>query len=340
MGVNLFSLLNLFDLSPEPQMRRMADDMLCVLLADLAADSAFGGVWAAQARIYQSNIFQPDSTGGSVAFNLLMGIGEPESLKPGIVGDFVATTAWRPPEWIPDMARDLDPPMLNRERHRKKSNVFYKCHSMFWKPPEELWRESRSELWLPEDIHEVGLRTERCGEYIVSAAFTPDEDYFGKDSSQATIWFSCLEGRVPVFVNHPQEKNEKSDRKWYWAGNASIPRCLLFNGTVVALFDNSVYSSPDAADFTHAWFPTDRMDEAFRRDEWFLGRVGKAYAALRACGSGNAEMTSGGRWKDREIRIPGPGSAWIGVYGSARADGGFNEFTERVCAMKVNLSPV
>ena len=65
--------------------------------------------------------------------NLLMGLGEADGPAPGHIGDFVATTAWRPPEWLVRLALALEPSMVNRERHRQPGKLHYTCHSIFWK---------------------------------------------------------------------------------------------------------------------------------------------------------------------------------------------------------------
>ncbi len=48
MGVNLRSLLNLVDLADEQDIRGLATLSFTQMMADLAPDSAYGGVWSAQ----------------------------------------------------------------------------------------------------------------------------------------------------------------------------------------------------------------------------------------------------------------------------------------------------
>ncbi len=333
MGINLLSLLNLYDLADDPAIRRLADDALTLMMADLAADSAHGGIWSAQARLYESQLFDADNQGGATPLNLLMGLGAETGPAPGHIGDFVATTAWRPPEWLVRLARDLEPSMVNRERHRQPGKLHYTCHSIFWKPPRELWQSPWSDTWCPEDYSEVFLQSERCPEYLVSAAFFPDDGQ-RRHTAQSMLWMSCLNGRIPIFVNQPA-----TDKARFWAGNAVPPRCFLADGVMVALFDSTPESHPDAADFTHAWFPTDAMEETTCLGEWFLGRAGKAYVALRGCGAEPAALMTGGEWAGREIRLPGRTAAWIGVYGNAHRDGDFASFVQRVRAGHVRFEP-
>ncbi len=99
-------------------------------------------------------------------------------------------------------------------------------------PPRELWQSPLSEHWCPEDFSEVAVHTERCPEYLVSAAFFPDGGRH-RHTAQSMLWMSCLNGRIPVFVNQPATATTR-----FWAGNAVAPRCFLAGGVMVALFDS------------------------------------------------------------------------------------------------------
>jgi hypothetical protein len=80
MGVTLLGLLNLVDLADEPVIRRLAADATTQLLADLAADSLAGGVWGAQARIYQKQLFDKNAQNVAPALSILLGASDPAEL--------------------------------------------------------------------------------------------------------------------------------------------------------------------------------------------------------------------------------------------------------------------
>lgn len=332
MGINLLSLLNLYDFCDHPSMRRMAGDGLTLMMADVAADSAWGGIWSAQARIYEPQLFSAPVQGAAAPLMLLMGDDRVPLPAPGMAGDFVATTRWRPDPWLIRLARELDPPMRNRERHRQPGKLRYTCHSIFWKPPVELWQAPWNTNWAPEEVTEICIDTERCPEYLVSAAYDPEPRADGPAGGQSVMWMSCLAGNVPIFVNQPP-----GDKDRFWAGNTVKPRCHLQDGIVGAVFhaDRAVHAAADP--FTHAYFPTPQMEETVRMDNWFLGKVGNAYIALRGCGKEQARQITQGIWAGKEIRLPGCCAAWVGVYGSARQDGSFTAFSRRVAAVQVGF---
>lgn len=336
MGVDLLSLLNLVDLAEDDDIRELARASFTQMLADLAADSAYGGVWSAQARIYEPQLFSASEQGLAGVNAMLLSYGDIQQVPATYFNDFVATTTYRAPDWLVGLATDLSKPMVNQERHREEKGVRYACHSAFWKPPEELWRDRFVQSWYPEDVFEFDIRTERRSEYIVSAAITSADFPLNHSFAQSMIWLSCLKGRVQVFTTQPRvDATDQRGRNVYWAGTTVMPRCYVQDGVLAAVYHSTAATKPNAADFTHAYFPTPDFDEWQQHGAWFVGRVDDAYVGLLA--PQGAMLATEGEWAGRDLRAPGRTAAWVAVYGSEAQDGDFESFMERCRQVKASF---
>ena len=308
MGINLLSLLNLVDLAAEPAIRQLATDATTKLLADLAADSAYGGVWGAQARLYEPQCFERSAQNVAPALTLLLGAGDPADLPArAIWNDEIATTSYRAPDWLCRLACDLDTPLVNLERHRNDGDIYYKAKSRFWRPPFELTNESCRQKLCPEALTETPIRTERRAEYIVSAAIFAEGDNISIWARQAMVWQSCLRGRLAIFTTQPAA-GAADHRTPYWAGTAVAPRCCLQDGVLAAVY-HSQSGDTRSGDFTHAYFPTGQFDEWSRQGDWFFGRCQDAFVGL--LGPQGSSLTGEGQWAGKEIKAPGRTAASI-----------------------------
>lgn len=324
-SVNAMSLLNLADFAAEEEIRRLAADAMTQMLADLAADSIHGGVWGAQRRLYEHDLFRWSGQSISPAFAILLGAGDPEKLGPASTADFVATTSYRAPDWLCSLACDVSKPMINLERHREERGHYYTCHSIFWKPPAELIEEKYRTVWHAEGIYSLAVRTERRAEYIVSAMTPVERQATRHEFAQSMVWLSSLRGKATIFTTHPYRPGVDRGDERYWAGTAVMPMCHLSHGVLAA-----VYAAGDrdgAADFSHAHFPTQTLSQWHSRDRWYFGRMEDAFVAI--CAPPGAEMTAEGKWAGREIKAPGRSSAWLAMYGCRQQDGDFESFCRR-----------
>jgi hypothetical protein len=332
MGINLMSLLNLADFAQDPVIRRLATDATTKLLADLAADSLYGGVWGAQARAYEPQVFRGYDQPAATALVMLLGAGDPaQLLVTGGVGEIVATTSYSPPAWLCRLASDPAAPLLNEERHRGEGDLFYTCRSAFWRPPYELTNEEARQQFAPESLSDAAIRTERTKDYLVSASILPLSHR--KIDEQALYWMGSLRGVVSILVTQPFKPGVPRGEERYWAGISCVPRCFLHDGAVAAVYS----AGPNSAEFTHAHFPTPDLDEWFQRGRWFFGRSQEAYVAFRA--PDGATLTASGRWAGREILAPGSNAAWLTVFGSKTRDGDFSGFAARCEALPVTEAP-
>ena len=318
MGVNLESLLNLVDCSADSDIRNLAYQAVTKLLADIAADSLEGGIWGAQARTYESNVFKTSGQSAAGALSMLLGAGDSETPSAsGGTMEYYATTSYRPPCWLCDLSRDAETPLVNEERHRGEEDLFYSCRSAFWLPPFELTNPEAMMAFAPDSFHDTPVRTERTAGTIVSAVLGNTRDKLG---AQALYWMGSLRGRLSIFTTQPFAKGVELAEDRYWAGTSSVPICYLRDGVLAAVYKGGVKS----AGFTHAHFPTSDMSEWTHRGGWFFGRLDDAYVGIRPPTGG--ELESEGKWAGRDIIAPGLDAVWIVVFGSKSRHDSYPDF--------------
>ena len=86
-----------------------------------------------------------------------------------------------------------------------------------------------------------------------------------------------------LWVNHPGELRVwGGGRPSYWAGNGIVPRVAQHENVALIVFDLDRHAHP--IDFTHAFCPTEILDEAVEEAHWIFARAGSGYAALFASG--------------------------------------------------------
>lgn len=318
MGVNLESLLNLVDCATDREIKQLADQAVTKLLADLAADSLEGGIWGAQARAYEANVFSASGQSAAGALSMLLGAGDSETPSAsGGTMEYYATTAYRPPRWLCDLASDSRTPLVNEERHRGENDLFYSCRSVFWLPPFELTDSDAMLAFAPNSFHDTPIRTERTAETIVSSVLGKNGDKLG---AQALYWMGSLRGRFSIFTTQPFSEEVELSGDRYWAGTSSVPNCYLRDGVLAAVYKGG----PKSAETTHAHFPTSEMSEWTQSEGWFFGKLDDAYVGLLP--PAGAELASEGKWAGRDLLAPGRDAVWIVVFGSKSRHGEFRDF--------------
>ena len=329
MPINLSSLLNLVDFAAEPEVSRLAGDAATKLLADVAADSAGGVIWAAQARIYQEQLFEGGQSLAGV-MDLLLG---DETTTPRLddADHPAATTRYRAPAWLAVLADDRQTPLIHKERHRVEQGIYYDCRSTFWRPPVELIREDERQRLYPHQLQQHVIHTERRPQYLASAMLLPPANS-RTHAHQMLSWMGSLKARVPLFAVQRLGVLPEPESESYWMGKfkTAIPRCYLQDGVLAAVYR----VPPEGGEVIHAYFPTGDFDEFIAEDGWHFGRVEDAYVAMLP--PAGAELTSDGPWAGREIKAGSTSSAWVCVFGCEQADGSFGRFLKRCRAIAVD----
>ncbi|GAB3623015.1 hypothetical protein GCM10027418_10970 [Mariniluteicoccus endophyticus] len=144
----------------------------------------------------------------------------------------------------------------------------------------------------------------------------------GLPGLQEHVWGATLGPECQVFVTHaPNTSYSPSARPNTWAGNRELPRVRQHHEVLLALYR---LRDGDPMGFTHAWFPTSRLDEWTLSGPWAVGRRGDGYVAI-AC-AGGVDLTQAGPDARHELRPRGDGRAWVCVVGDAPTHGDLATF--------------
>ena len=112
----------------------------------------------------------------------------------------------------------------------------------------------------------------------------------GEFGDQQHLWQVTLPRDVVVFATHPAELAGTSHRNQTpsaWVGNAVNPDIGQELNHLVALYDTSARSGFGEGKRIHAshlYLPRSSFDESRLGPNWFVGRIGDAYLALRSLG--------------------------------------------------------
>lgn len=173
-------------------------------------------------------------------------------------------------------------------------------------------------------IQRADTLTRRTAHYMLSTAQQYHPGAFG---DQQHIWQATLKGGVSVFTTHPAaaffEDNARNFSPSYWVGNGINPHANQHGNAVLCLYDlrqRRGMMEKARPLFTHAWFPTDRMDEHLIQGRQALGRRGDAYIALLSL----HELEQGG---ESELIQRGKVTGWAALLGSREEQGSYGAFT-------------
>jgi hypothetical protein len=178
-------------------------------------------------------------------------------------------------------------------------------------------------------IQRANTYTWKTPDYMLASAQAYHPGSFG---DQQHLWNAVLSREVSVFVTHPAKplsaEGALSLSPGYWVGGGRLPHVAQDRNVVLNLFDipeEPGFMEGTVQDFTHAHFPRERFDEVVLEGRYAFGRAGTSYAALIAR---NPLHYSEGMSDD--LVQPGRESYWVFEAGSARDDGSFAGFMQRV----------
>lgn len=156
----------------------------------------------------------------------------------------------------------------------------------------------------------------------------------GDYADQQHIFGVNMKDHFSVFHNHPaREKESKASSPNYWVGYGHFPHSVQDKNVNL-----SIYSIPrkkgimESAllDYTRAWFPSEKFDEAFITGNYAFGKKGDTYIAMITSDSLKFRDAA----KD-DIILPGKKSFWITEVSSASEDESFEIFQQRIRKNKV-----
>ncbi len=324
-NVNLLSLFNLFDFATDEQISKGAQAVIDLFLLDEALDCYEKAMSGAARRGYGCYRMDTHISPSRPLCYLMFGDDDPLGhwlpMAPHFIGGVLcaATSRYRPPEAIVQIARD-----------RKRTFIHQAAHRVgLWpeqgKPSDAVVEEDRiskhsfrSPGGLLSVMNSVPSNS-RYTEVVASLTMGAHALCFINQPSLIYNWspvdsdtfdavlerYASGEQGQPHWTwvpgNQPPGCLESDYRPGYWQGHQSGPRSFG-HGALAAM----VYrlDPADQFQFIHAWLPRQRFDEVDQtEDNWLILRVGEHWAGLWA--SSPWQWTREGIWKDHEVRAEG-----------------------------------
>ena len=281
-------LLAIHDYAPDAELRRLARDMLDLLLLDAAVDSLGAMHCGAHGRIYAPHALD-HSTENSWPLNFLyFGNLAPVRLDGGGTLVDALVSGYRPGKIVLDVALNRRKPYENRERKHLHNVADVK-------PARPLGGSIRKYTWwTPEYVMGCVQKQDpypaRCrGRW-----------YAHHEQHQWDLSFATGP-RARLFTHHPGKSGPEHG---YWTGDIRCGCGHFFQNrtALVALYE---IPGDQPCQLIHAYVPRSEFDEVVEEGGWIFVRAGRACAALR--------MLGGHRWS-RDMKWTGD-PAWKRVMG-------------------------
>ena len=294
-SIDLASLYNLHDFARDAGVREASRMMIDLILADMAADTFRGNHASASGRTYAPPRQDMGLSCARTLQYLLYGTGDTHANIGCMSAIFQATSSYRPPQCIVDIATD-DADCVNKERHRTYHPGGGEAHY-----------------------------TKRTPDYMLSCTqcLRKPRGYTEQ------IWQATLSERAVVFSNHPGSPRETS-RPGYWQGNGCLPWAFQNRNALVCLYQ----IDPDHdLPFIHIWFPKSEFDEVVERGGWVFARKRDGYLGLKPLEA--YQWTTDGQWAGKEIRSPGCRNGVVCEAGKASDYPSFDAFCRDLLDNKI-----
>ncbi|MCK4607823.1 MAG: hypothetical protein KAU35_11045 [candidate division Zixibacteria bacterium] len=284
---DLECLFGLYDYAPSPKLRRLAEMMITVLLADMAVDSLEGMYCGPHGRIYEAHALDHRNEPSFPLQYLYFGdvpqdwLGDRGTLVDALVSDY------RPPDILLRIATRRRKPYENLERKH--------LHNTSDVLPSQPFAGSirKYTYWTP---HYVLGCVQRQDPY---PADCPGRWYSHHEQHE---WDLTIAGhpRTRIFTHHP---GKKGNEHGYWTGDLSCG-CGYFlqhRNILLALYD---IPPGEPYQYIHAYVPREAFDGILERDGLLVLRKNKVLVGLRLLGG--YTWTTSGPYRDKEVISHGP----------------------------------
>jgi hypothetical protein len=178
-------------------------------------------------------------------------------------------------------------------------------------------------------IQRANTYTYKTPDYMVASAQAYHPGTYG---DQQHLWNAALSNLVSIFVMHPakplSDKSALSGSPGYWVGAGRFPHVVQDTNVVLNIYDLPTepgFMETSVEGFTHAHFPSERLDQVILEDNYAFGRVGDSYAAFVAT---NPLSYAAGSSDD--LIQQGRNTFWVFEAGSKTRDGSFADFSQRI----------
>jgi hypothetical protein len=290
-------LLNVYDfaISEDYKLRQMAGALLDVMLFNLAADGFRGVFGTTHGRSYGLYCKYADFDDTASTAWLLWAQGALVGGPFGIAAVSLATSTYRPPEVLYDIANDREQTVYSRQRAGVLPGSEQSAHFAVFRTP---------------DYTLSAVQDHRRGEY----------------ESSTHVAQITLPNKAAIFWSCPQTSGEGAGlRPDYWSGNTTLPRAVQHRN-VLALH----WRLTDFAWMTHCLFEQGRFDEVRQTGGWVFARAEDAYVALWA--HGGLRLGTVGQYAGRELLCDARVTTWLAECGRAADWGSFDAFVQAILA--------
>lgn len=288
-------LLNVYDFAiyEDYMLRQMAGGVLDYMFFNLAADSYQGNFGTTHGRSYGINIKYPDLEGTTASCWMAFGVGSLTKHTGGMSPVSLATSAYRVPKILSDIATDNTAVIESFVRQGILNTSAPHADFCVYRTP---------------DYMLSGLQDHRVGEFESSTH--PAHVTMG---NKTAIFWSC-----------PHTSGEGSGlRPDYWSGNTTLPRVIQFRNVLALTYHLTPYNW-----MSHCFFEQPRFDEVRFAGNWVFGRVNDGYVAIYS----EHGLTVGeeGQYAGRELQCAAPENTWLVECGRKADWGSFDAFVSAI----------
>lgn len=307
-------LINLYDFSPDSEIKELAKLNLDMLTLGMALNSVNGIYGGPQGRGAVLSRFDHSDTNVYAVNYLYFGNCEPKHTSMVVFYG----TSYRPHPLIVSLANAVRPPYINRERKH--------LHNVVDSVPYE-----------PLD-GSIRKYTFVNPEYILGCVQFQDDypdNHAGawyKNHSQHQWDLSFVgDTSLRVFAGHPISAADEAHGS-YWAG--SDGHFFQHRNALIALYDVAAEMEHQ---FIHAYFPRERFDQVLEKNGWLFGRYGDVAVGLK--------MSNPYRWveegKYADMEVISDGSKHSVVCEVRKLDGqSFEDFADELINNKIVFDDV
>lgn len=369
--VEVLLLANLYDFAEDRAIREKAGMVLDLLLFDVALNNYKGFLGSSSGRTYAHSLIN-GAHNTSPLTKLVFGVGTYD--RPEVMGPVaLATSTYRCPKIIQDIAVDYETPLLNRQRvsinveDAAAYGISYdnelECH-IFW--------------GMQEFIHPLAIRmSKQISEKYDVWPYRNYDEYIKKYEAEAARYgkvmnthldrFALSEANIetyrtpdymlscaldyrkgaPGYQQHVWQAtlgnkalvytNHPGGKNLRWSPNYWAGNEILPRAAQYKNVVVCIYNIPDDQknDFSHAYFPVKAFDEVHLAGSWIFGRKGDGYVALYS--TNPTELKADDRGEVCDVFAKGRRNIWICETGSKVRWGDFSRFIEAVTSASVRI---
>jgi hypothetical protein len=306
--VCIMALTNVYDFAPyeDHKLRMLAGMVLDYMFFNLAADSFRGAFVTTHGRTYTGDIKHADFEHIAPTMWLAFGTGAVRHESASLCPVSLATSTWRLPKIIADIAADRTHVIESRVRQ----GVASKGHHEFFKNRD---RFADFVVYRTPDYLMSGLQDHRKGEYEPAVHV-----------AQVT-----LGNRAAIFWSCPYTTSEGSGvRPDYWSGNTTLPRVIQYRNVM-----SLTWRLEPHAWMSHCFFEPARFDEVRFDRQWAFARSENGYVGIYS--QHGLRVGDEGQYAGRELVCNADENTWLVECGRQADWGSFDRFVDMLKSAEI-----